>query len=284
MNKKNIDRLVSEALAIEAEEAKEAGAIGYMARALTMATMPHKNTPGCEFVRRNGAYEMAMMAPSKTGLPYGSMPRLLVAWVTTEAVRSKQREIEMGHNLSEFMGKLDIVPTGGRWGSITRLKDQMRRLFSSSITCTYEGDNGFALQAVRVVDKANVWWDPKNPDQAALFRSTLKLGEEFFNEVVERPVPIDMRALKALRGSPMALDIYCWSTHRVSYMRRNTVIPWEALQAQFGAEYGRTRAFKEAFLKHLGKVSAVYSGLKVEEQDSGLLMKPSKPHIRLIKP
>lgn len=45
MKQKNLDKLITEALAIEAEVAKEAGALGYMARALVQATMPHKN-PG----------------------------------------------------------------------------------------------------------------------------------------------------------------------------------------------------------------------------------------------
>lgn len=39
MNNKNLNKLISEALIIETEEAKEAGAIGYMARALVQATI-----------------------------------------------------------------------------------------------------------------------------------------------------------------------------------------------------------------------------------------------------
>jgi hypothetical protein len=30
--------------------------------------------------------------------------------------------------------------------------------------------------------------------------------------------PIDLQALKALRGSPLALDIYSWLTDRMSYL------------------------------------------------------------------
>ncbi len=54
--RKAFDKLVSEALAIEAEEAKAAGAVGYMARALTLATMPHRKVDGTEFSRTNGAF------------------------------------------------------------------------------------------------------------------------------------------------------------------------------------------------------------------------------------
>ena len=55
--------------------------------------------------------------------------------------------------------------------------------------------------------------------QAALWGSVVTLSPGFFSAVTERPVPVDFRALKALR-SPLALDIYCWLTYRMSYLER----------------------------------------------------------------
>lgn len=283
MNHRNLSKLITECLAIEAEAAKEAGAVGFMARALVQATMPHKQVDGAEFVRSNGAFTMALLSPSHVGLPYGSIPRLLVAWVTTQAVRTGERELVLGDNLSQFMRELDMMPTGGRWGTVTRLKDQMRRLFASSVTCTYDSGDRFAIDSVRVVDSARLWWDPKNPEQAALWDSTLTLGERFFEEIIQRPVPIDLRALKALRRSPMALDIYCWLTYRMSYLKRPSVLPWEALQAQFGADYTLTRQFKAAFLKHLKAVALVYPEARLEVLDHGLELRPSPPHVAQLR-
>ncbi len=137
MDNKNLDKLITEALAIEAEDAKEAGAIGYMARALTQATMPHSKQATNEFTRQNGLFTLSLMAPAKIGLPYGSIPRLLIAWVTTEAVKTKNPYLELGPSLSSFMAELGLQPTGGRWGSITRLRDQTNRLFKSFISCSY---------------------------------------------------------------------------------------------------------------------------------------------------
>ncbi len=85
MNRANLDRLITDALAIEAQDAKEAGALGYMARALVQATLPHSKPDSNEFERRNGAFTLVMLAPSKIGLPYGVIPRLMMAWMTTEA-------------------------------------------------------------------------------------------------------------------------------------------------------------------------------------------------------
>jgi hypothetical protein len=129
-----------------------------------------------------------------------------------------------------------------------------------------------------------LWWNPKAPDEAPLWKSTLTLGADFYEEVIKNPVPVDMRALKALKRSPLALDIYCWLTYRMSYLRKPTEIPWAALQMQFGADYTRTRGFKESFLHHLRAVLTVYPEANVEDGERGLLLKPSKPHVAQLPP
>lgn len=274
-----VQKLLNEALAIEAEEAQQANALGFMARALVQATLPHKRAEGSEFERRNGAFRLSLLAPSSVGLPYGSVPRLLLAWLTTEAVRTKSREIVLGETLSGFMRELDLVPTGGRWGSITRLKDQTKRLFSSTVTAIYEDPTKTGIIGYRLADQAILWWDAKRPDQAALWQSSVLLTDPFFREITERPVPIDMRALKALKRSPLALDLYAWLTYRMSYLHKTAEIPWIALAAQFGSDYGRLRDFRSAFVSELRKVMVVYPQARVLPTDTGLRLQPSPTHI-----
>lgn len=287
MKLENLNNLITEALTIEARDAKESGSLGFMARALVQATLPHSKPEGSEFKRRNGNFKLTMLADSEIGLPYGSIPRLLMAWLTTEAVRNKKRELVLGNTLSKFMTQLDLVPTGGRWGSITRLREQMKRLFSAAISCTYDDGEQWAIKSIQPVSQANLWWDPKTPQQTTLFESTLILGEEFFNEVINYPVPIDMDTLKALKKSPLAIDIYCWLTYRVSYLKKSTTIPWQALQIQFGADYATdlqgVRNFKKAFLQELRKVSLFYQQANLETLDYGLSLKPTKSHIKPTK-
>jgi len=280
----DLDKLVREAFMIEAEEAREAGTVRFMARALTQATMPHRKVQTPVFKRQNGAFRLAMMAHPDVGLPYGSIPRLLVSWVTTEAVRTKSPILELGPSLSAFMTELDLTPTGGRWGSITRLRDQMTRLFSASISCLYDDKEKTGIFNIQIVEEARLWWNPKAPDEAPLWKSTIELGKKFFEEAINSPVPVDMRALKALKRSPLALDIYCWLTYRMSYLRKPTEIPWPALQMQFGADYTQTRQFKAAFLEHLRAVLVLYPEANVEDGERGLLLKPSKTHIAQLLP
>jgi hypothetical protein len=280
---KHIQKIIENSIAIEMEEAKKAGALGFMARALVQATLPHRNVPGNEFSRKNGNYTLSILTPAKIGLPYGSIPRLLLAWITTEAVKTKQRELILGRSLSDFMGQLGLMPTGGRWGSITRLREQMKRLFSASISCTYDDGHNWSIKNVTPVSLANLWWDPKQPQQSTLFESNLVLGEDFFREIVSQPVPIDIRALKGLKKSPMALDIYCWLTYRMSYLRNQTEIRWEVLQTQFGSNYAQNaqgvRDFKRAFLREARKVSVVYPLANIDQNEEGLILRKSKPHI-----
>lgn len=274
-----IEKLINEALAIEIESAKEAGALGFMARAMVQATLPHKKVAGSEFERRNGAFTLHLLAPAKIGLPYGTVPRLLLAWLTTEAVKTRSRDLELGESLSAFMRELGLVPTGGRWGSVTRLKHQTARLFASTVSATYEDAQRHAEIGYRLADKSVLWWDIKKPEQASLWRSSVTLTEPFYREIIEHPIPVDMRAIRALKRSPMALDIYCWLTYRASYARKPSTIPWAALSMQFGSDYGRLRDFKAAFLAELRKVATVYAGAAFDATDLGLVVRPSLPHV-----
>ena len=283
MNQKNLNKFIAEALEIENRNAKEAGALGFMARSMVQATMPHSRVNGNEFKRKNGAFKLTMLADSEVGLPYGGIPRLLIAWITTEVVRTKQRELMLGNNLSKFMANLDLIPTGGRWGTITRLREQMKRLFSTSISCTYDDGKNWAIQNIQPVIKANLWWHPKAPEQSTLFDSTLVVGEEFYKEIITNPIPIDMDVLKTVKKSSMAIDIYCWLTYRMSYLKKITIIPWVSLEMQFGSNYAKTpqgrQGFKRKFLQQLKTVQLAYNKVNIDIIDAGIVLKQGKPHI-----
>ena len=107
-------------------DASEADAdLGFMARLLALCSLPRTN-PGdrLQYVRRNGPYTLAMTASTEgVKLPYGNIPRLLLAWVCTEAVRTQQRELVLGRSLYKFMGKLGMEDhSGGRHGERARLR------------------------------------------------------------------------------------------------------------------------------------------------------------------
>lgn len=274
--------LLKQATAIHAQEAADARAIGFMPRAIIQANIPHKNPNTNEFKRSNGPFKLVMYSPY--GLPYGSLARLLLAWLTTEAVTRKQRTFILGDTLSSFMAQLHLVPTGGRFGSITRLREQSKRLFSTYIAFYYEETyhhelSHFCKKGFEIAKNANLWWNPIQPSE-----SKITLGYNFFMEITHHPVPIDMRVLQTIKKSPMAIDIYCWLTYRMSYLRKPTCIPWHLLQFQFGADYKRLRDFKRHFLKQLQVVTIVYTKAMVKDSPIGLILHPSPTHVPIRPP
>lgn len=278
-----VERLITAGLAIGDETAQDAGSLGFLARAVVQATLPHKKVSGTEFVRVNGDYTLHMLAPSKPGLPYGTVPRLLLAWLSSEAIRTKSRDLDLGHSMSAFMAQIGMAATGGANGTINRFKDQANRLFRCTISASYNGERGGQVldgeEGFRIADKSLTWWDPKHPQQAALWQSTVRLSEGFFNEIIRHPVPVDMRAVAALKRSPLALDLYSWLTYRASYAERASVIPWDKLALQFGSEYKALRQFRAAFLAELEKVQLVYPGARAVPVEGGLEVSPALSHV-----
>ena len=124
--------LIRQALYLDQEDAYAAGEVGFLARALVQATLPHSDPKANEFVRRNGHFTLSILAAKDVGLPYGRYPRLVLAYLTTEAVRRKSPDIELGSHFSHFCAALGIPPTSGPRGSLPQLRDQLQRLFAST--------------------------------------------------------------------------------------------------------------------------------------------------------
>ncbi len=277
--------VATEAMAAEVEQANQE--VGFSARLLVQATLPHsKPKPGVfQFQRSNGFVTVRINSVMEYGLPYGTYPRLLLAWITTEAVRTKSPELELGSSLTAFMAKLDLTKGGG---SVHRLRQHMQRLFTSAVSATVERDGEMHNIGFLPVERFSLFWNPKHPDQETLWQSNLRLSQTFFEEIIYRPVPVDMAALRMLAKtrSPLAIDLYQWLTHRMSYLHKPTTISWPALQLQFGISQKLSmRNFRREFTRRLKQVIEVYPQAKVEPTKAGLKLLPSKTSIpmRLVK-
>lgn len=270
-----LDRIRNSVLAEAEEERRE---IGFNSRLLIQATMPHSKPPKgtYEWERTNGYVTLHIQAPSEYGLPYGTYPRLLLAWVTTEAVRAQSPKLVLGGSLREFLSKIGVSVGGPQ---ARRVRKHMQRLFKSTVSATYQQEGKWVERGFRPVEGSNIFWDPRHPDQLVLWDSSIELNQKFFEEVISHPVPIDLATLRALSRSPMAIDAYQWLTYRMSYLTKKTLIPWDRLHLQFGAEYARTRDFKRKFRLCLKSVLEQYPDVKIESEPGGLLLKPSAPHV-----
>ena len=142
MKKGHFTRLDQVTRLVEARDADPE--MGFLARLMTLCSMPRTNQKDrLQYVRRNGPYTLIMFANGKTKLPYGNLPRLLLAWVCTEAVRTQSRDLVLGRSLAEFMRAVGIDDDGG--ATRRRMQEQMRRLFGSVVSLTYKGDDGESI-------------------------------------------------------------------------------------------------------------------------------------------
>ena len=216
-------------------------------------------------------------------LPFGTNPRLILAWVCTEAVKTQSRDIVLGRSLSEFMRKLGIASTDGRGQA--RLRNQMERLFSCSVSMIYKEDNHQTSAFAVLADITDFWWNPKHPDQTGLWESKIRLSESFFNEIISHPVPLDMNTLKALKRSPLGLDLYLWLTYRTFPLRDPQRLTWRQVYRQFGVDPDKAsdkfavRNFREKVLRELKKIKLAWPGLNYGTARGVLILYPSVPHI-----
>ena len=261
--------------------------LGFMARLMALCSLPRTN-PGNRFryVRRNGPYALVMSATGLNKLPYGSLPRLLLAWVCTEAVRTQSREIVLGRSLSEFMRKLDLHTSGGSSrGDRSRLRNQMKRLFHCTVSLIYEHDRVAASASSLVADRTEFWWNERKPDEPVLFNSKIRLGEDFFNEIVRHPVPIDMNTLKALKRCALGLDLYLWLVYRTFALRAPLRLTWRQVYRQFGVDPAKAsdnqtvQNFRYKILRELKKIKLAWPELNYSMAKGVLILSPSKPAI-----
>jgi hypothetical protein len=278
---------------MEESSARDAGTIGYMSRMFVQLTLPHSKPSTNHFRRSNGKWTVVLMAGNtETGLPYGHIPRLVLSWLTTEAVKQKSRSIALGRSFNSFLTDIGVVQQGrnaggGPRGQRTTAIQQTIALFGTFVhwrcsEVSTSPNQEFGANA-RISSEYNLAWNPMRHNAVLLGKSEVTLSEEFFDQIMDRPVPVDMRALKILKGSSMRLDIYMWLTYRMSYLQKPVTVPWEYLQQQFGSGYrldaaGR-RSFKRRFLEQFAPVKIVYQDARAEGTKAGLLLKPSPTHV-----
>ncbi len=288
---------VDEMMALR-EDAEETDSIGFCSRIFTQLSLPYRD-PGTSgaitWVRQNGPMRLQLNplldinadGQAVPAFPYGKYPRLILPWLSTQVVlREADLEsdgslaIELGDSMRDFLKLLDL-PYGGKSGRLMR--EQARRLFGADILFSEDrgksllGDRRQRMYRMPVSQAYELWWDYDVPDQQALWGNRVCLSSAFVQSVLTAKIPTDMRALKLLseKGGPLAMDIYLWLSYRLFVARRPTLVPWEALQAQFGSQTGRLRKFKELFNSKLILISLVYPEAVFKEVDKGLMLYPS---------
>lgn len=254
---------------------------------LCQVGLPRSKVEGREFLRQSGKAWVNVQAgfldegagPVMQPIPYGAMPRLALAWMSTFAKRNKTREIPVGDSASEFLRMLGQPSTGGKRGTYTTLRKQMHALAACRLQLGYMGRT-FSGQPVEQFD---TWLAQKDTSQRAIWPGVVILTSGFYNEIMENGVPLDNRAMQYLKGSALALDVYAWLAHRLHRIDgRPVMLYWSSIRDQFAQEYqgiNSKKDFRDQFLISLKSVRVVYPRAAVEVVRCGILLKSSPPPI-----
>lgn len=253
---------------------------------LCQVGMPRRKTEARTFERHSGHMSMLLEAGRlfdgrsfvDMPLPYGVIPRLVMVHVSSQAVRTRCRSVEIGESMRQFLASLGMSTSGGERGSYHALRRQMNALAACRLSIGMQEAGRVVTVDAKPIKRFEAWIQADGL-QRSLWPGVIELSEDFFATLTEHAVPLDPRALAALRHSALALDVYTWLAHRLCRVRTptGTRLSWENLRGQFGQEYRSSRDFKKEFRQALRQVRLVYPDARVAEVIGGLLLQPSHP-------
>ena len=285
MVSKQCDGRVARAVAVYDRNCLERGDLGYYTPVFAVTNLPHRD-PGPDttcWTRRNG-HACLVVRPGlipgpdgsliSVGIPYGTWPRLLILYLSTEAVRTRSPQIELGRSLSDFFARLKITRDTRR---VQMLRRQALRLFAASIQFTFSNSERTTGGSAQVADQYLLWRSANdNDDPRPRNVSHVILTSRFFRDLLDHPYPVDIGAIHGLRQSPLALDLFLWLPLRLRTLKHPLTLPYSALAEQMGSEYAREAEFGRHCRRALRLVRLFWYQLRYQEVPGGIRFSPSQ--------
>lgn len=266
--------------------------VGYTTKMFVQSLFPYRKSEDDKRVLTQGSDSITIS--STAGLPYGRFPRLIMAYLITQITeRDRQvqrgtltheqaRRIPLGHSMNEFLNQIGLQSrgTGGKNGSLARLRDQLRRINRCTITVESRLPHRDGGMNAQIASSWDLWFSEKHPDQGSLTPSYITVTEEYFTYVAKAPIPIDLNVMRRLR-SPRAMDCYSWLVTKQYWLHKKNIdqhtFSWEQLVSSFAGAPIETpaqlRDFRRRFRSVLDEIGAYWPGLDVEiDQKQGLTM------------
>lgn len=212
------------------------------------------------------------------GLPFGPKPRLILAYLNAQAIRTSSPVIKVEETLTAFVKRLGFASKGH---NMRLIKDQLARLSAADVRLgLFRTEEAVTIKA-NIITAFNLWF-PKDERQRVLWPNMIQLDHTYFDSLASHAVPLDERALTALSHSAMALDIYAWLAQRLHRIpaAKLQFVPWAALKDQFGQGYNRMNNFKRVFRQALKQVLTQYRAARLDLDDRGASLLNSPPPIK----
>ncbi len=288
---------------LELMDAREEPNIGFSTSLLSqLAWAVDDPGPVERWSRRNGKYLLIIQPGSEpdshgglrtTGVPFGVIPRYLNLWVCTEIKQTGEPELILGDSLAGFMRKLGLRNSGGNTGTRGFFKDQLNRWLNASISfidVTKDSRYENSRVEIKPSDGYRLLWADGPEGKATELRgqSKIMVSPRFFTEVMDTYIPVDLDAVRALKGSAVRIDLFMWLNWRIFQLNRQgtpkVLVPWETLRAQFGTTDADDKDarynFKRLIQKHLVTIkNSAWPELAVSTTPEGVELKPCLPQL-----
>jgi hypothetical protein len=199
--------------------------IAYQHTVFCQTSMPYKDPQDARiWERQQGAVFLRIEAGAvrkpgdnkfvDVGLPYGSRPRLIMAYLNAAALRNRSPRIDVDGSFTGFIKR--ILPERGiNSREICRFKKQLTRFAACSVRMSVDLPETRAYQInTQIIDAMELWLS-KDERQRVLWPAYVELSPRYFESLSRHAVPLDERAIAALSNSPMALDVYAWLAQRL---------------------------------------------------------------------
>lgn len=257
---------------------EEAGTLGFMSRLLIMVNLPYRD-PGKDTInwyRQNGNVTINVVpgfeGKRNIGIPYGSFPRLILAYLITQAIKTQDSIIYLGESFADFLRIVNIRKGGTTY---KRLYKQLERTLSASFAWTYRDKEEWSRTNIQISSKSQVWWNSETANQKSLWKSQVKLNTDFFNEIMRNAIPFDLRVLGIFKNSPLGLDLYMFISWRIFNLKSPTYISWKSLQEQLGGQYAEIKVFARDCRIHIKRIQAICPNLNIQLLRGRIYIAPS---------
>jgi hypothetical protein len=259
----------------------EAQRIGIMHAGFAMTALPHRATVENVWERQSGDVKLLLesgrtSATESIGLPYGSIARMILLYLQTEAVKTRSRDVELGRSMNTWLNSMGMG-TGGRNYNLVR--EQSKRLSLCRLTFLRVTAKQTFITNGSFVHDAILPNDDSEDDQLQLWRPSVRLDEGFYKSLIEHPLPVREAAIRSLGHRSMAIDIYLWLAYRLHVLERPIKLTWHNLADQFGSGFADIKNFKKKFKEPLMLALAAYPDAHVEPESGGLRLFPSRPPV-----
>lgn len=262
--------------------AEEESRLGITHAGFAMTSLPHKRIEEGLW-KREGHRTTLLVESGRTrsgelvGVPYGSIARLILLYLQTEAVRTNTPEVELGRSMKSWMGRMSLTTGGKTYQLVT---EQARRISACRLTFFTERENGGeSRHNGAFVQDAITFAGVMDDDQPSLWQDRIRLDPGFWRSLRDHPVPVREEAIRAIGTRSLAIDVYIWLAYRLHSLTKSTPVSWGAIHAQFGAGFRLIRQIKPTFTEALSLALAVYPEAQVDTGRQGLVLHPSPPAV-----